>query len=485
MNPAPAATATRPVVDDAFSRFGDALAERVNPIIVKEVRQGLRTRVFWVFFSLMLVSCLFISLGFFAAAETTDSAGQYAFISFFVCLAAVQFFVIPYSAYRSMAKETEEETWVLLTLTGLGPRKILSGKLGSSVLQGTLYLSAAAPFLLFSYYLNGIDLPTILVAVLAAVAYQIFLVSISVSLATLAESRLVRSLLHFVVLGTLLGGLGTGIGLSAGLAEAARSLYASGTFWLTTTAVVFALVSTGVLLFETAAARLSLATEEYARGPRLAFIAQFTGLVGFFFWGWTAKPDAEVLTAGAICCAAYALLVGVMVMSDRDSMAKAHWRDGGHYSLLKPGALRGLLLVLACLTGSTALFGTAVMKTDAGLRDFLLIIAAPGFVLVYLSASNLIARFIPHPAYQTPAMVRLVFLGLIVAGTGLPPLIGAIAKDADDVVLNMLNPIVGLVNIGKNGLDAVPLVLTVWGVALVLGLFSIVGLRRRDVEPLA
>ena len=37
--------------------------------------------------------------------------------------------------------------------------EILSGKLGSSVLQGSLYASAATPFLLFSYFLNGIDLP--------------------------------------------------------------------------------------------------------------------------------------------------------------------------------------------------------------------------------------------------------------------------------------------------------------------------------------
>ena len=470
---------------DAFDRLSEAVGERVNPIIVKEVRQSLRTRVFWVFFPLMLISCVFISLGFYAAgAEGSESTGQFAFLSFFVCLAAVQFFVIPYTAFRSMARETEEETWVLLTLTGLGPRKILSGKLGSSLLQGGLYLSAAAPFLLFSYYLNGIDLPTIVVAVLASIAYQVFLISVCVSLATLAEARIVRSMVHFLVLGLLLAGLSTGIGLSAGLAEAARSLFASGSFWLVSCAVVFGLLSTGIILFETAAARLSLATEEYARGPRLAFVAQFTGGVGLFFWGWRASGELKVLVAGAIVSSAYALLVGTLVMSDRDSMAKVHWADGGRFALLKPGAFRGYLLVLACLGLASVLFELLAVRAGGGLGDELLIAAAPGFVLVYLGASNLIARAIPHPGYQTPAMVRLVFLGLFVLGTGLPPLIGAILKDSDDVVLNALNPTIGLVNIEKNGLDAVPMVLFVWGVALALGLLALLGLRRRDVEPL-
>lgn len=470
---------------DVFDRWGEALADRVNPIIVKEVRQGLRTRVFWVFFSLMLTACLFISLGFFGAADAGDTTGQAAFISFFVCLGGVQFFVIPYSAYRSMARETEEETWVLLTLTGIGPRRILSGKLGSSVLQGSLYASAAAPFLLFSYYLNGIDLPTIVVGVVASVAYQLFLVSVSISLATLAESRIVRAMLHFVVLGLLLFGLSTGIGLSSGLAEAARKLLASGTFWLVTSAVVLGLVSTAVLLFETAAARLSLATEDYARGPRLAFITQFTGLFGYFLWGWTMGTDPDVLVIGAVLCAAYSLFVGVMVMTDRDGMSRSHWLTGSRWSLLKPGALRAFTCVVLGVVLTGGLFIGLSQNATLGAQERLVVIAAPAFVLIYLGASNVIARWLPHTPAQTPAMVRLTFLALLVLGCGVPPLVGQIVSEPDDLVLNALNPIMGLVNIGKNGLEGTPFVAFAWAAALVATTWAFFSLRRRDVEPLA
>ncbi len=472
---------------DAFDRFGEQLADRVNPIIVKEVRQGLRTRVFWLFFTLMLVANLFISLIFFAMSDGIAArSGQAAFVSYFVALGFVQFFVIPYAAYRSMAREAEEETWVLLTLTGIGPRRILAGKLGSSVLQGSLYASAAAPFLLFSYFLNGIDLPTIIVGVVVAIGYQVFLVSVAVSLATLAESRLVRALLHFVLLGTLLWGLGIGIGGAAALGEFAQKISSSAEFWLISLAVIFGVVTTGLLLFEAAAARLSLPTEDYARGPRLTYLAQFTGALFFFCWGWGLSTDADVLTAGAVTLSFYATLVGLFVASDRDGMAKMHWATGKRFSLLKPGGLRGYVFVVGLLVLAGAVFaGLALAQGTMPMGSMMVLLGAPGFALLMLSLPIVVARVIPHPPWQTPAMIRLVFLGLLVLMAGVPPLIGEIVSEADDLFLNALNPVVGLVNLERQSHDAMPFLLLVWGVALAVAASAFSSLRRRDAEWLA
>lgn len=472
---------------DAFDRFGERLADTVNPIIVKEVRQGLRTRAFWLFFTLMLVANLFISLIFFATADSFSSnSGRAAFISFFVALGFVQFFVIPYASYRSMAREAEEETWVLLTLTGIGPRRILAGKLGSSVLQGVLYASAAAPFLLFSYFLNGIDLPTIVVGVVLAVGYQVFLVAVSVSMATLAESKLVRALLHFVLLGTLLWGLGFGIGGAAGLSEFAQKISSSSEFWLGALSLLFGVVTTGLLLFEAAAARLSLPTEDYARGPRLTYALQLLGAAGFFFWGWTISGDADVLTAGAVSISVYSTLVGLFVASDRDGMAKIHWAKGGRWSLLKPGGFRGFVLVLGALFALCAGFAVlAFIQNTIHFGALMVLLGAPGYALLMLSLPVVIARAIPHPPWQTPAMIRLVFLGLIVLMSGVPPLIGEIVSEADDLFLNALNPVVGLVNLERQARDAVPFLGIVWGAALLAGFSALTSLRKRDLEWLA
>lgn len=472
---------------DAFDRFGERLADTVNPIVVKEVRQGLRTRVFWLFFSLMLVANLFISLIFFATAdEFATRAGRAAFISYFVALGFVQFFVIPYASYRSMAREAEEETWVLLTLTGIGPRRILAGKLGSSVLQGTLYASAAAPFLLFSYFLNGIDLPTIIVGVAAAIGYQVFLVAVAVSLATLAESRLVRALLHFVLLGTLLWGLGFGIGGAVALGEFAQKISSSAEFWLGALSVLFGLVTTGLLLFEAAAARLSLPTEDYARGPRLTYLLQFAGAVGFFIWGWLESGDADVLTAGSVTLSAYATVVGLFVASDRDGMARMHWMKGSRFSLLKPGGFRGYLFVVGLLMAAFAVFATFALLTGSlHVGSTMVLLGAPGYALLMVSLPIVIARWIPHPPWQTPAMIRLIFLGLVVLMAGVPPLIGEIVSEADDLFLNALNPVVGLVNLERQATDALPFLVAVWGAGLVAAISALSSLKRRDVEWLA
>jgi hypothetical protein len=469
---------------DTFDRWGEDVADRVNPIVVKEVRQGLRTRVFWIFFSLMLVACLFISLFAFAMNDGIgDRTGQGAFIAYFVCLGFVQFFVIPYAAYRSMAREAEDETWVLLQLTGIGPRRILAGKLSSSVLQGTLYASAATPFLLFSYFLNGIDLPTIVVGVAIAMGYQVFLVAVSVSLATLAESRLVRSLLHFVLLGVLLQGLGFGIGGAVALGEIARKASSSAEFWLATLATLYAMVTTGLLLFESAAARLSLATEDYARGGRKAYVAQVFGMLGFFLWGWLLTNEIEVLVGASIALSVYTTLVGLFVASDRDGMAKVHWATGSRYSLLKPGGLRGWVLVLgAMMLGFAGIVVLAITQASMKTGHMLVLSAAPAYAILMLSLPVIVARWIPHPPWQTPAMIRLIFLGLVVLLIGVPPLVGEIVSEPDDLFLNALNPVVGLINIGKEGSDAFPLVFLVWGVAVGAAASAFFSLRSYDRE---
>jgi len=432
----------------------------------------------------MLLSCLFISLIAVATAQdgSTDT-GSAVFFAYFVCLACVQFFVIPYSAYRSMAREREEETWVLLTLTGLPPRRVLAGKLGSFVLQGTLYASAAAPFLLFSYYLNGIDLPSIGLAMAMATGYQVFLTSIGVSAATLADSRIVRALVHFLLLGWLLMTLGWGLAWAFGISTAGRSLASGDAFWLSSLFGLFSMLTTGVLLFEAAAARLSLPTEPYARGPRLAFLVQVAAGLLFGLVFWQQVRDDEVLVMAAILGTLYVTFVGLLVSSDRDGLAKNHRRARGPW-LLKPGALRGfalvvlVLLLVAGVNGAAAVVGSGVKE-----KELAVIVTAPGFALLYLAAAHVVARWIPHPPYQTPAMVRLVFLGLFIAGTAAPPLLGELFSEPDDGVLNLLNPTVGLANLTRGDLDdALASAALVWALAVALCVWAMVVLAKRDGE---
>jgi ABC-type transport system involved in multi-copper enzyme maturation permease subunit len=462
-------------------------SERLNPIVVKEVRQGLRTRVFWIFFGLMLLACLCISL---VAWATTNEAGfdggRYFFIAFYVCLAVVQFFIIPYTAYRSMAREREDETWVLLTLTGLGPRRILRGKLSSFVVQGALYGSAAGPFLLFCYYLNGIDLPTILLCVLIGAAWQLFLTSVCVCTATLAEARITRALLHFVLLGMLLWGLISGIASVTGFVEGARNLFGDDAFWAGATGTLWALTSYAVLLFEAAAARLSLPTEAYARGPRLAFVVQMAGAVGLFFWGWQRSgSDPEALLVAEILLCLHLAFIGMFVASDVDGMAPRHWARSHRFALLNPGALRGFTLTSLMVAATGGLFvGLWLAGSKHDPHQLEAMVAAPAFVLLYLGAPAVLARLFEHHPSQTPVLVRVFTVGLMMLGAGVPPLLAVlVGAEPDQPQLNGLNPIVGMVNLvrGESGWSSV---VTLCAAAGVVTLLALSMMYVRDKKPL-
>ncbi len=467
---------------DAVDRLGIRVAERASPIVVKEVRQGLRTRVFWVCFALMLLASLTIALVE-AALDPDAATGAGAFAATFSVLGFVEFFVIPFTAFRSMAKERDDETWVLLSLTGLGPRRVIRGKIASFVLQGLLYASAAAPFLLFSYFLNGIDLPTIVVAVAMGAAFHVFLVSVTVSLATVGETRLARGVMQFVVLGLLAGALFFALGVAVSVQRLVENMTFSGSefadFAFVGVSFLVAMVSTAWLLFEVAAASLSMSTEDYARGVRLAFTTQVLAGLGLFVTAWFLHERDRYFPSGSAVVAFYVFVVGTYVASDADGLARNLAATGR--SWLKPGALRGYAWVVATVVvgfGAFVVFASRV--TNRG--DFMAVTAAaPGFALLYLAAGQVLGRLLPHAPHQRTLMIRVATVALVVVAAGVPPLLGAYFSKPNDTALNMLNPVVGLTNLADGDDHSYSGVVVVWVFAAAAALWAWALARRADV----
>lgn len=453
-----------------------AWTDRINPIVVKEVRQGLRTRVFWICFSLMLLACAVISLVAFASAEDKgiNQDGAYYFLAFFMCLGVAQFFIIPYSAYRSLAREREDETWVLLTLTGLGPRKILRGKVGSYLVQAALYGSAAGPFLLFSYYLNGIDLPTIGVLIALGIVYTVFLTSVCVCAATLAETRLFRGLIHFALLGALMFAGGLAIGAVTGLTSLGARLFKEQEFWLILVVGIWAMLSYGLLLFETAAARLALLTENYARGPRLALLLQMLGSMGMMLYVWfRLKTDSDVLIAAQIIFMLNMAGVGIFLSTDYDGQTVAQRQQTRVFSLLRPGALRGFrftMILTGFITATLMMMAPSSGKGSTHMEHVVYATAAAGaYVVLYISLAVLLTRSIQNASWSSPPVGRVVFVFLVLIASGGPPLLALIAGgSASDPVINLFNPMVGMAKF----LDSI----RPWNDARAMGLSDLVAL---------
>ncbi|OJT26652.1 ABC transporter permease [Archangium sp. Cb G35] len=433
----------------------ERLGDRLNPLVVKEVRQGLRSRVFWVSFGLMLLSCFILSMVAYVATRegTLSTKGQGFFFGFYVCLAVVHFFIIPYSAYRSLAREREDETWVLLILTGLGPRRILRGKVASFLVQAALYASAVGPFLLFSYYLNGIDLPTILLVLVLGASWLFFLTVVAVCAATLADGRIGRALVHLVLLGSLGMALLYGLIAAFFLSEQGyRSVARGDDFLIAVGACLWVMLTNGWLLFETAAARLSLATENYTWGPRLALTLQM-GLTGVLLLGlslWD-SPSGSAASGASVLGCVHLAVVGIFVATDVDGQARALRAHTRPWSLLRPGAVRGFRLVVLLMLGWTALclglFFISGSGSGSGEAHLLGVLAAPAYTLFYLSLPLVVGRLPQSDRLASPAVVRVLFFSLSgLAGALLPLLAVLFDQRVDDPLFNLLNPFVGMDN---------------------------------------
>ena len=465
--------------------LSERVAEAAGPIVVKEVRQGLRAKVFAIFFALLLLGCLVVAL--IAAAEydrhVNVELGPDYFRLFLGALAIVEFFVIPYTAFRAMAREREDETWVLLVLTGLGARRIVRGKVSSALAQGLLYASACAPFVLFSYYLNGIDLPTVLVALVMSAAWSCLLICFGVAAATQASSRIGRALVHFLVLGVLAAGTLGGIGFSGVFADQGGRLLRDEAGFRAFCAghVVWSLTTAWVVL-EGAASGLALLSENSARGPRLALTVQAAvalaaaALVAFF----TDSTHTIGGAVGSVATSAHLCLAGLFAVSEHDGFPPAFSRERGYF---KPGAVRSflvlLLLLAACTLGWWVIF-RAMGGSDTKHRRILL--AAPLFVVTYLSLGVLLGRLTPLRALGEPIATRVGFAISVFVGTAGPMFASVLmGRSATWRDLNVLNPVLGIASINNSSRGATTLWLSL-ACALLFGFMAFTVLSARDGE---
>ena len=166
------------------------MAEYANPILVKETRQALKSRQFLLTFLVILLACWIASFAVVAIAGLdvfyVASGGSMLFV-YCTILAFPLMIVVPYSAYRSLASEQEDNTYDLLSITSLNSRQIVTGKLGSAVVQMLVYLSAVSPCIAFTFLLRGVDILTV---VLLLCSY--FFVSLGLSMAALLVGTMAK-----------------------------------------------------------------------------------------------------------------------------------------------------------------------------------------------------------------------------------------------------------------------------------------------------
>lgn len=277
--------------DSLVERWG----ERLNPILVKESRQALKSKQFSITFALVLAFGWIWSMLGVALIGPDIYRGNFGgtmFVGYFIVLAFPLLVIVPFTAFRSLASEREDGTFELLSVSTLRPRQVIGGKLGTSLLQMMVYLSAMAPCLAFTYFLRGIDFVTILWVIgwtfTASVALSIF----GLLLATATQAR------HWQVVLSVFFVFGLGfvffiaIGLAMQVTQQSMPFQIR-EFWIANAAFLTAVVGYSLLAWCIAAAQLTFVSENRSTRVRAVMLSHQALLVGWMAYLFAEWPEEE------------------------------------------------------------------------------------------------------------------------------------------------------------------------------------------------
>ncbi len=302
--------------------------EWFNPILVKEVRQSLKSRQFEVSFGLTLLAAvawtlMFMSFSvpriFYMPAAGTALLYGYAYI-----LLVPLLIIIPFTAFRSLTSEIEESTFELLSITSLSAKQIVSGKMATAALQILLYVSALVPNIMLTYMLRGVSLVSILVLLGMTIVYSVTLVSVALLVATVSRTRSGQSGMSVLLLALLTISFFSFSGMigSGTIDEiVSRSMNRVALVWVFAFVTIF--IAAFSLMMQTAAAAIDFPSENKSTPIRKRLLV----LVGvLLFWltmlisSLSAQgiPNvAEVANAALICFFLGWAAIGTLVCGER------------------------------------------------------------------------------------------------------------------------------------------------------------------------
>lgn len=137
----------------------------LNPIVIKEMRQAVRswavTGMLLLFLAVLFITSLIFLIDQSFVRDADMGLGGSMFSAFVTILGGASIFFIPLYVGVRIAGERQENNPDLLYVTTLSPRRIILGKFICGAYMAVLFFSACMPFMAFTNLLRGVDLPTI------------------------------------------------------------------------------------------------------------------------------------------------------------------------------------------------------------------------------------------------------------------------------------------------------------------------------------
>lgn len=427
--------------------WAEQQSERLNAILIREIRRALNGRIFIASFLVLLGICVLVCLSTVFTQEFRSGSGRNVFSSLLACLCGISYLGLPFILSGMLHTEMRERTLELLSITTITAARIVWGEVLTALGLFTLFASAVAPFMAFSYLLGGVDL------------------------------RMMATGFALVFLGTMLLSLMAVVGAVQRAAEAATrggviilALFAFGSTltyllnpwsgiesfwddphvgWNLLLFFVFYFSVAGIL-FALAVARLTFASANRSAPIRLAVTAHLAAL------GTLAAVDPrsgyEVFIVWCFYSMCVLFLLGIMVVGEEETLTRRQRRPGRFrsrfptlWSFFLPGARRGLGLVfgLAILVSAATELAalTSPSRPVQGASFRLMSWVLTAYLVLYLVLSQLFCALLPS-LFRRPVMRRLMPVILFLV-TLLLPLLAMLLGDVkidNSPSLAALNP---------------------------------------------
>ena len=390
----------------AFSITSDVF----SPMLVKELRQGVKSKAFYFAFLLMQTLMVFCVIMYLALLQNHDPVQELNAL-FWICTGATLIFIIPLRAMSALQQEIKGNTLELIFLTRLGAWRIITGKWLALFSQALLLATGTLPYLLLRYFLGGInvsdDLQALFWMLVASAVLTAIGVCISSFIATWVRVLIIMGAVLFPYFGIVFffsmrfGGSSPAIVSTHGVAFACL--------------MVVCAVLAVLLCFAWGASRIAPPAENYARWKRLLTFA-LIALLPALAW---AASDPDLMMAGffiLIPMCAEALCEQPRFIS---SVYRPFLRRGifGRLAglLLFPGWPFGLIFTLfscAIFFAATGRFGPVVLSD----RLNGIFIALPGALIFPLAA---VLLFKPRAKSIIPGYLAIQIACIILALVGI------------------------------------------------------------------
>ncbi len=462
--------------DTRWQRFEEWLgrqSDRLNPILVKEARQALRSRQFTTTFFLMLAAgwtWSMMGLALLGPAAYYNATGPSMFYIYYIILAAPLLVVIPYFAYNSLASERHDRTYELVSITALDSTKILVGKLCGIGMQMVVYLSALFPCLAFTYLLRGLDIFTVLLVVVYTCFVALGMAMLGLLLATLSSSRQ-RHIIQGVLFAVLLVYIFfMTVIVIFGMIATEGTLVESAEFWEINVAGALFYGNAFAIVFLSARAMLMSVAQNRSTALRVSLVVAQLTAVGWF--GWATLRQDEDMIYGLILLSTIGWFIAGTIMLGESTELSPRVRRGLPQSVLgralliwfTPGPGTGYMLLLSSMLMLTVMTGAICSPFVAELAQAAAAgssqtpiaqsntlgevseacIVATSYLAIYLGLSKLILAAIRRYDEVRLTVRILVSVLLLMIGAGGPwvlQITNPATRNADYTLMQITNPV--------------------------------------------